>query len=194
MCSHPGCQHQPETLSHVFIHCPVAAQVTQWLCDVWERVTGGDRPPRSVAVLLADDSTQWDPGPPLRQLWTVLRLTTLAAIWTATTKRNLVGSAVNATGIVAAVVYRLRLLMEQDWQLVVVDIRLQSGVCSAWFRGRSPVMSVDQYAAKWCSRGILATAPSGGRDTPLIRPRLRLSATWPVPLPGLRGAGSRADT
>ena len=194
MCSHPGCQHQPETLSHVFIHCPVAAQVTQWLCDVWERVTGGDRPPGSVAVLLADDSTQWDPGPPLRQLWTVLRLTTLAAIWTATTKRNLVGSAVNATGIVAAVVYRLRLLMEQDWQLVVVDIRLQSGVCSAWFRGRSPVMSVDQYAAKWCSRGILATAPSGGRDTPLIRPRLRLSATWPVPLPGLRGSGSRADT
>ena len=193
MCSHPGCQQQPETISHVFIHCPVAAQVTQWLCDVWERVTGGDRPPRSAAVLLADDSTQWDPGPLLRQLWTVLRLTTLAAIWTATTKRNLLGTAVNATGIGAAVVYRIRLLMEQDWQLVVVDIRLQSGVCSAWFRGRSPVMSVDQYAAKWCCRGVLAAAPAGGGDTPLIRPRLRLSATWPVPLPGLRGVGSRAD-
>lgn len=189
MCSHPACVDQPETLSHVFLHCPVAEQVTQWLCDLWSCLTAGQTPPRSVAVLLADDTTQWDPGPQLQQLWVVLRLTTLSAIWSATRKRSISGTAVNATSIAATVVYQIRLLMEQDWQLVDVDIRLQSGVCSAWFRGRSPSMSASDYTAKWCHRGILATAPTGGgQNSPITRPCLRLSATWPVPLPGLRQA------
>jgi hypothetical protein len=186
VCSHAACVAQPETLSHVFLHCPVAVLVTQWLCDVWERVTGGQRPPRSAAVLLADDITVWDPGLRLRPLWTVLRLMTLSAIWSATVKRGRIGLQASATSIAAKVVYSVRLLMEQDWQLAAVDIRLHSGVCSALFRGRAPHLSLAAFEGKWCHRGVLAGAPAGGLGQPLVKPTIRLSASWPVPLPGLR--------
>ena len=184
MCTHPECASQPETLSHAFVHCPVAVSVTQWLCDVWERVTCGDRPPRTVAVLLADDTSQWAPAQQLQQLWTLLRLTTLSAIWSATTQRNLRGSAVSGTSIAAKVVFQVQLLMAQDWQLVAGDIRLTSGVCSAWFRGRNPAMTAEQYGHKWCHGGVLAAAPAAGA----VQPTTRFSAVWPVPLPGLRPA------
>ena len=85
-------------------------------------------------MLLADDATSWAPEQKLQQLWTVLRLTTLSALWSATVKRNLTGVAANATSIAAKVVFQVQLLMRRDWQLVAVDIRLHSGVCSAWFR------------------------------------------------------------
>jgi hypothetical protein len=186
LCSHPSCQAQPETLSHVFVLCPVAMQVTHWLCDVWHVITGGNRPPRTPAVLLADDTVEWDPGPQMQKLWTLWRLTTLSAIWAATTKRNKTGAAVNATGIAATVVFQIRLLMQRDWQLVEVDIRLHSGMCNAWFRGRAPSMTIEGYVGKWCCGGVLATAPTGGQGRPIVKPRIRLSAMWPVPLPGLR--------
>jgi hypothetical protein len=185
MCSHINCDGQPETLSHAFVGCPVAEGATRWLCDVWERIEGGHRPPRSVAVLLADDPSAWRPPPSLQSLWTFLRLTTLAAIWAARSRRCRTGVAATSAGVAAATVYDVRLAMERDWQLVAVDIRQHSGVCSAWFRGRDPCLSVEDFAARWCHRGVLATAPAGGRGQPLVPPVIRLSPVWPVPLPAL---------
>ena len=36
-CIDPG---QPQTISHLFITCPVAATVTDWLCRLWQAMTG----------------------------------------------------------------------------------------------------------------------------------------------------------
>ena len=36
-CIDPG---QPQTISHLFITCPVAAIVTDWLCRLWQAMTG----------------------------------------------------------------------------------------------------------------------------------------------------------
>ncbi len=48
---------QPQTISHLFLTCPVAATVTDWLCRLWQVMTGY-LPVVSVAGLLAAD-TSW---------------------------------------------------------------------------------------------------------------------------------------
>ena len=51
-CTDPN---QPQTISHLFITCPVAATVTEWLCRLWQAMTGY-LPVVSVASLLAADT------------------------------------------------------------------------------------------------------------------------------------------
>ena len=48
-CIGPG---QPQTISQLFITCPVAATVTDWLCRLWQAMTGY-LPVVSAASLLA---------------------------------------------------------------------------------------------------------------------------------------------
>ena len=43
---------QLQTISHLFLSCPVAATVTDWLCRLWQAMTG-HLPVVSVAALLA---------------------------------------------------------------------------------------------------------------------------------------------
>ena len=47
---------QPKTISHLFLTCPVAATVTDWLCRLWQAMTGY-LPVVSVAGLLAADTS-----------------------------------------------------------------------------------------------------------------------------------------
>ena len=46
---------QPQTISHLFSTCPVAATVTDWLCRFWQAMTGY-LPVVSAVTLLAGDT------------------------------------------------------------------------------------------------------------------------------------------
>ncbi len=75
--------NQPQTISHLFITCPVAATVTEWLCRLWQGMTGY-LPVVSVASLLATDtSSEQLPSDALLQTWHRLRLAVLHSIWAA---------------------------------------------------------------------------------------------------------------
>ncbi len=74
---------QPQTISHSFITCPVAATVTEWLCRLWQAVTGY-LPVVSVASLLAADTpSEQLPSVALLQTWHRLNLAVLHSIWVA---------------------------------------------------------------------------------------------------------------
>jgi hypothetical protein len=74
---------QPQTISHLFLTCPVAATVTDWLCPLCQAMTGY-LPVVSVAGLLAaDTSSEQLPSDALLQTWHRLRLVVLHSIWTA---------------------------------------------------------------------------------------------------------------
>ncbi len=74
---------QPQTISHLFLTCPVAATVTDWLCRLWQAMTRY-LPVVSVAGLLAaDTSSEQLPSDALLQTCHRLRLAVLHSIWTA---------------------------------------------------------------------------------------------------------------
>ncbi len=72
-CSGDG---QLESLSHVFLHCPVVQPAVAWLQALWGRVVEGRVPPVDAQMLLAGAHTVWDPcgGEAGAELWTHLRL------------------------------------------------------------------------------------------------------------------------
>ena len=45
--------------------------------------------------------------------------------------------------------------IRHDWARTQGDIRINSGVPLSWLRGRSPVMPVERFAAKWREAGVL---------------------------------------
>ena len=50
-------QHsQPQTLTHLFLACPVAGSVTSWLCRLWQAITG-HMPAVTAASMLAADTS-----------------------------------------------------------------------------------------------------------------------------------------
>ena len=70
---------------HHFLECPDVAGASDWLVWLWVAVfpPGSTAPPRSAAVLLADDDHVWQPdiSEEHRQLWIILRLSFLQAVW-----------------------------------------------------------------------------------------------------------------
>ena len=73
-------QHSPETLSHMFLECPVASALWQWVAQVWAAFSGRDPPPQTAQVLMADDQSQWRPGTALQLVWTQIRIAFLSVI------------------------------------------------------------------------------------------------------------------
>ncbi len=54
---------QLESLSHVFLHCPVVRPAVGWLRGLWAMIVADRVPPQDArVVLLAGDHTVWDPG------------------------------------------------------------------------------------------------------------------------------------
>jgi len=179
-CTHPGCHRVPETITHALLDCPLAIRVTTWLCDLWDAVTGGgNRPPRTGAVLLGDDQRAWQPRAPL--LWTVLRLATLYALWWAGRHRSDDGAATNAACMAAKVVYGCRRLMQQDWCRVTHDVRAFSAVPVHWFRGRDSALTVEEFSARWCVGGVLARVQDGHVGRGVLE--LLWTCSHPLPLP-----------
>ena len=75
-------QPQLETLSHLFVDCPVAAAAWQWFAQQWQLVQPGAAVPVSNAqVLLLDDASVWAPPMDKQQIWTYMRLLLLESIW-----------------------------------------------------------------------------------------------------------------
>ena len=84
-CPLPCCQGSPQlqTVSHLFLTCPAAAAAVNWLCKLWQAITG-HLPQASVSTLLAGDTASWQlPSEALLQTWHRLRLAVLHSIWSA---------------------------------------------------------------------------------------------------------------
>jgi hypothetical protein len=152
--------YQLESLSHLFVLCPVAVAVWAWFASVWQRVQPGTAVDfSSIRILLLDDSTVWQPPPALQQLWTYLRLLLLESFWVVRCASE--GRPYSS----AAVIHRFRAALQQqlthDWMRSQGDIRLNSGVPMSWLRGRNPVLPPERFDAKWQQQGLLYTVAGG---------------------------------
>ena len=158
----------PETLSHMLLGCPVAQAVWEWVARQFAALSGRTAPPLTVAVLLADDLSSWQPLPVLQTVWTQLRIATLAAITSgARSKRK--GRPVSAHSVAATVVHSMRTAIHRDWQRVTAGSpeQLTAGICcSSWLRGRHPFLTMDDFRQSWAHLGSWCTVvdqPSGSR-------------------------------
>jgi hypothetical protein len=153
--------YQLETLTHLFVQCPIAVAVWAWFARVWDRVQpGADVDLSSVRILLLDDSTVWQPPQPLRQLWTYMRLLMLESIWVVRCASN--GSPFTSTAVICRFKAALQQQLSQDWLRTRGDIRLDCGVPMSWLRGRDPVLSIAKFEANWQQQGVLYAAAEDG--------------------------------
>ena len=78
-----------ETLSHVFVACPVVSPAVGWLRELWRRI-GGSLPPLDARVLVVGDRSVWEPegGRYGWELWSHLRLLFCRSVWSLTSKRR----------------------------------------------------------------------------------------------------------
>ncbi len=180
-CPRGCCQHHPETLTHLFLTCPVSSRVIRWVCDLWPALTGGTRPPSSAAIFLGDDQRVWDPGT-YGKLWTRLRLVTLYAIWAASCRRRN-GKMSNSASIAATVVFGLRHSVLQDWHRTQEDVRRHSSILSDWFRGRDTCLSIQEFQSLWGPSGgvYLFVASPLSPDRPSLK--INLTCTHPIRVP-----------
>jgi hypothetical protein len=163
-----------ETLSHLFLECPVAVRAWHWFAGVWGRIQPGVALTASTSLLLRDDDVGWRPPPQLSYLWLHLRLCFLQSLWVVRCQ-----SAGTASHTAQAVVGRFVAVLHQqisrDWQRVVSDIRWDNGMPASWFRGRDPTMTREEFERRWCVRGVVA-AVSGGAGLGPLAFTFRLSA------------------
>jgi hypothetical protein len=186
-CTAECCHQQPETLTHLFMDCDVVRPAVDWVLDLWALISGS-RPPRSALVLLADDRRVWRPADKLADLWDLLRLEFLYAAWSARCGRNGSGRAVQAAGVVAVLVAKLRRHMELDWLRTTTDVRKMSTACSSWFKGKDPGMIESGFVERWGPAGLLCAVQSGTAAIGIVpalpmRMTVLLSVSVPLPLP-----------
>ncbi len=162
---------QPQSISHLFITCPVAATVTDWLCRLWQAMTGY-LPVVSVASLLAADTpSEQLPSDALLQTWHRLRLAVLHSIWAASQiaqasrptqpsdasepvailasspssqQTSLSSSSTSHYGHLARqlALKTVKAMIRNDWTKCNDNIiALISGVCTSWLRGKHPSMT-----------------------------------------------------
>lgn len=145
-----------ETLTHVFLECPVAARSMRWFKQLWARIQPGAAVPLTPQVMLQDDTSTFKPAQELAFLWTFLRLLMLKSLWD--TRNQRAGQPSHtAQAVVCRFVKSLQQQVTRDWQRVMTDIRWEAGVPASWFRGRDPQLEQEEFKAKWCVRGVIAT-------------------------------------
>jgi len=176
LCHHHACASagDQEDIGHVFLSCPVAVRVWDWVRQLWMAITAGPPPPHCAQVVLCGDRMSWTPdGDGLQQLWDILRLATLHYLWDARCKGRQEQQAVSALAVVAQVTEYLRRRMADDIKRAF----------SASHDPYSPVLSSarlspEQFWVRWGHRHVLC-AP--GLDE--ARPAILLRLTHPVPPP-----------
>ena len=168
-CPHPACLGAPQTLTHVFMECTHARAVLLWLARLWAAVTGEQAPEITAAVLLAADDRGWRLDDALRPLWLRLRLATLWHLWCAAQRCCLAGEASPTAAVLAArIVHDCCGALRRDWVRVREDVALGAGVPSDWLRGRPGTLTLAEFQARWCHRGILCRVEQGA-----ARPTIR---------------------
>ena len=191
MCPHCLPERRPETLSHMLVDCPIAAQIWTWVSHLWAQYSGAAMPPFTAAVLLADDQSEWQPPSHCQSAWTQLRIASITAIRDGASNRRK-GLPVTPVSIAAVIVASISAAVRRDWQRVQArDIAsLSQGVCcSTWLRGRRPLLSRQEFAVMWTAHGVFCTVSDDGG---LGKLRLVLSLSTPVPFP-VGGAGAVAS-
>jgi exonuclease III len=184
-CRHALCAAaQPprlDTITHVFLECPVARQVTGWAAALWVAAVGGQPPPRVQQVWLGGDRQVWDPGPrERRDLWGILRLAVLHFLWTARCAgREGGGAPVGARAIVAQIVRHLRQRIREDAFRAFVQFE-RWAVSARGGPGASP-LTPDGFAARWGVGGALC----GERVPGASSVHVFLTLVHPVPPPPL---------
>ena len=196
-CRFPPCLAAdcPETLSHIFLDCPSSSPAIDWLCSAWAALTGKARPPRTAAVLLADDLDAWTldspvDDPRLLALWTRLRVNVIGCIWQARCARD--GGTLRFVSVaryaVSNAVNSVVDAIQRDWLRTSTDIRqLDNGYfCTEWWRGLDPKLSFNDFCASWTYGSVLCRADSGDAEANPPRPaslQLFLGPDLPVPFP-----------
>ncbi|KAL3140489.1 hypothetical protein ABBQ32_005075 [Trebouxia sp. C0010 RCD-2024] len=188
-CSSPN---QPQTISHMFLECPMAATVIGWLCRLWQAVTG-HLPDASVAtILVASTSEGHCASDALLQTWHRLRLAVLHSIWKAariaasSTHTSTQASQSSSQSHLASklALKTIVSMIRHDWVKCTDDVRQLSGVCSSWLRGRDPSMTLQAFRDLWCHHDALAsihTAHTGTEDKLELMVNLDTgSGLWPV--------------
>jgi hypothetical protein len=173
-----------ETLTHTFVDCPAAAPVVDWMLALWAALTPGHAPPpRSAALIVADDYAAGGWSPPVKhaELWGRLRVAVLGCLWHTRCHRAAFGNATAsacAARTAAAVVDHLRAAIRRDWLRATVDVRkLSEDWYSDWFRGRNPALEESAFLDSWGFEGRLCRVANGQLE-------VLLSCDAPVPIPG----------
>lgn len=153
---------QMDNLSHALLHCPQSALVIDWLLNTWRRLTGIHLP-RSAALILGDDPQDWPlpvPSTPLLRLWTVLRVTTLGALWQERVKEPHGRPPEDIHPELdyghRAIELARRMVQEairRDWLRTQTDFRsLDNGAfCADWWRGWCSSFSVENFIGLWAT-------------------------------------------
>ena len=151
----------------MFLECPVAATVVNWLCCLWQAITG-HKPVASVATILAACTPDGQcASDALLQTWHRLRLAMLHSIWsaariTASSANGLTPPQASPSPSHPHLASRLALktitsMIRHDWVKCNDDVRQISGVCSSWLRGRDPSMTLEKFQHLWCHNHTLAS-------------------------------------
>ena len=181
-CPHHDAGDQPlETVSHLFLECPVAAGLMAWVAGLWALVTGG-APPCTAAVFLMGDLRVWRPRQDLQLLWDRFRLAALYVIWS----RRCAARRAGVPGCVSAAVAHLVFVMQRqiraDWLRCQLDAARAVDAGVPWFRGgKLRRLTVEGFRSRWCVRDVLCSvheeqgagaAGVGSRLVMRVRPSL----------------------
>lgn len=196
LCPCPPCRRAErlETLTHAFLECPAAAPVLGWALALWAALTpGAPQPPRDALLLLGDmragEGGAWAPQPQHAPMWGRLRVAWLGAVWEARCLQCQPGAPAmspleRARATAEALLARLNGAARLHWRRVACDVRkLSPQYPSAWFRGRKPAMSLEDFLQQWSMGGRFCEAELQPR--PEIR--TAVTASLPVPVPGAAG-------
>ena len=157
--------YQLESLSHMFVQCPIARQVWQWFARIWHRVQPAAQVDfSSTRIVLLDDGSVWQPPAELQQLWTYMRLLMLESIWSVRCRSN--GKPYASRQVISRFLAALQQQLKHDWARTQGDIRINSGVPLSWLKGRNPVMPQHKFAARWQGSGGLWVL--GGEGSPRL--------------------------
>ena len=191
LCSHPAClgAGAHENITHAFLHCPESAPAIDWLLQAWQLLSNSAAPPpRTAAVLLADDINAWPldirPQGNALTLWTRLRVCVIGAIWQVRCLRSEVTLRHEsfAHHAISLAVDALTEAIKRDWARTQGDLRqLDSGnFCSAWWRGRDTQLRLSAFHKTWTRPSYFCTVEGPNDDKQL---RLYIDRDQPLPFP-----------
>ena len=170
----PAGQPPPcETLSHVFLDCPVVRPAVSWLRTLWRKMAGVE-PPLDARVIVVGDRSVWSPdegqGCVKWEVWTHLRLAFCRAVWALTARRARAGGPqFTAAAVVAMVAAALERALRRDWLRVWVD-PVGFAELPSWCQlsVRRVRLDLSVFEERWLLGGVLAHLDGGGQGALLV--------------------------